>query len=316
MSLQKRILAACAIGAAAAILCYTYQLGHGASAGDLWIPLCMARALLGGAEPYAACRSVHSDGVTPATANPLTTGLAMLPFAPLPDPVVAAVVFGLSSGLLAFGLARDGAWRLLVFLAFPYWESLRWVQWAPLLMAVALFPALLPLTLIKPHVGLPIALTRLTWRRALACAAFGLLSLAIEPSWPWRWLGQVGDYTGFVPLLALPGPLLLLALLRWRSPDARLFTLLALAPQRIYYDQLLLFVLPRGARELLALSAISWLVFFGGELWPGAGRLLVVALLYGAALVLLLRRRPGGQGLRMNHRGTEDTEGRIYSNPE
>ena len=34
MSLQRRLLAACAIGAAAAILCYLYQLGHDQAA--LW----------------------------------------------------------------------------------------------------------------------------------------------------------------------------------------------------------------------------------------------------------------------------------------
>ena len=278
------------IGLASAGLCYLYQLGHGNSAGDLWIPLCMARAMAAHGDPYALCRSVHADGITPATANPLTTGMAMLPFAALPDAPVAALVFGLSSGLLALGLARDGAWRLLVFLAFPYWEALRWVQWSPLLTAVALFPALLPLTLIKPHIGLPVALTRLTWRRALGCAAFGAFSLVLDPTWPWRWLAQTSDYTGFIPLLVLPGPLLLLGLLRWRQGGTRLLLLMALVPQRIYYDQLVLWLLPRSARELLILSAASWLAFFGGEIWPAAGRALVIVLIYGVALAIVLRQ--------------------------
>ncbi|MFN8569299.1 MAG: hypothetical protein U0Z44_17670 [Kouleothrix sp.] len=38
MERQQRIMIAVMVGLASAGLCYLYQLGHGNSAGDLWIP--------------------------------------------------------------------------------------------------------------------------------------------------------------------------------------------------------------------------------------------------------------------------------------
>ena len=41
---------------------------------------------------------------------------------------------------------------------------------------------------------------------------------------------------------------------------------------------------------MLILSAASWLAFFGGEIWPAAGRALVIVLIYGVALAIVLRQ--------------------------
>jgi hypothetical protein len=290
MTLRKRLLIAFAIGIAGFAICYVYQVQHGNSSGDIWVALCAGRALLAHQDSYAVCQSIHADGVTPLTHYPLTTALLLLPLTPLPDALSAAILLGLSSGLLAFGLAREAPWRLLVFLAFPYWDALRWVQWSPLLMAVALFPALLPLTLVKPHIGASVALTRLTLRRALSCLLFAAVSLLIDPTWPWRWIAQTSHYTGFIPLLIVPGPLLLLALLRWRDSDARFLLLMAMAPQRVFYDQLLLWLLPRTARQMLTMVGLSWLAYLGAALWPAGSAALAIIFIYGGALALILRR--------------------------
>src|SRR5690348_17450060 len=114
---------------------------------------------------------------TPLEQYPLTAMLFAIPFVRLLPDVAAAVFFGASSALLAFGLSRDGYTRLLVFLAYPYWAALLTAQWSPLIMASAFFPILLPVTLSKPQVGLPVALTYLTRRGAIACCVWGLLSL-------------------------------------------------------------------------------------------------------------------------------------------
>src|SRR5439155_17748165 len=124
-----------------ALLCYKYQVAFKGGAGDLSWPLCAARAVVSGSDPYA-CPHLMSTG-KPGPTNPLTTALVVILFTPLNAESAAGVFFGLSSALLAFGLTRHGDWwRLLVFLAFPYWAALQAVQWSPLLSAVRPYPAL------------------------------------------------------------------------------------------------------------------------------------------------------------------------------
>jgi hypothetical protein len=162
MAQRRRVIVAVVVGVIAGLLCAGYSVSFGRGAGDAAMPICMGRAMLAGQDPYAICRGVHSDGVTPNQANPLTTALITLPLVPLDPSVAAGVFFGLSSALLAYAVTREGGDRLMIFLAFPYWQALQTVQWAPLLVAVALMPALLPLALAKPHVALPIFVTRMT----------------------------------------------------------------------------------------------------------------------------------------------------------
>ena len=76
--------------------------------------------------------------------------------------MAGALFYGLSSALLAFGISRHGYHRLLVFLAYPYWGGLLAVQWSTLIFASAFFPLLLPVTMAKPQLGLPVALTNLS----------------------------------------------------------------------------------------------------------------------------------------------------------
>lgn len=289
MSQRRSILFALIIGLMAGVLCWWYQVAFARGAGDLTWPLCAARALLTANDPYT-CQHLRMDG-TPGPTNPLTTAFALLPFILLPDTLAAGVYFGLMSALLAYGLLRTGEfWRLFVFASFPYWSALQSVQWAPLLLAIAFLPLLYPLTLVKPHIGLPIALMRFTLRRAAVASLVILISLVISPDWPLRWLEQTGSYDGFIPMLLLPfGPLLLLALFRWQDDSARWLLLYAVMPQRMWYDQLLLWLIPHTRREMLLLVVLSWLAYFGWffqtqwEVWW------VFMLIYLPALGLVLR---------------------------
>lgn len=288
MAMYRRWLVAAIIGIVSCLLCSRYQISFGRGAGDISWPLCGAQAILAGSDAYL-CPHLLSNG-QPGPSNPLTTALAVLPFSFLPPAWAAGCFFGLSSAFLSLGLTRDRQWwRLLAFLAFPYWAALQTVQWSPLFFAVALYPTWLPLTLAKPQLGLPIALTRLTWRRAAACAVFGLSTLLIAPTWPLRWLEQIGTYDGFIPLLTPLGLLLLLALRHWRQKHVQLFLLLALTPQRLFYDQLLVWLLPRSMVEMLGLAVLSWLGYFGSYMSNRAPDLWVVATLFLPALVMVMR---------------------------
>lgn len=107
-----------------------------------------ARTLLSGGDPYANTPA----GIVP---YPLPAALVALPFAPLPAEVAGAMFFGLSSGLLALGLIRQGPQRLLIFLAYPYWAALMTAQWTPLIMCTAFFPVALAFCIAKPQMARP-----------------------------------------------------------------------------------------------------------------------------------------------------------------
>ncbi len=195
---------------------------------------------------------------------PLTAALVAFPLSRFSETVAAAIFLGGSSALLAFGLLREGPWwRLLAFASGPYYAALQCAQWSPLMMAITFFPALLPLCLAKPQFAIPVAIPKLTRRRIVACAGFVILSLAIDPTWPSRWLARIGAYRGFVPIVAFPP--LALAALRWRDPRARHLTLMACMPQHVFlYDSLLLWTLPRSLLEMLLLTTASWMTILVG----------------------------------------------------
>src|SRR5207237_4022410 len=130
--------------------------------------------------------------------------------------------------------------------------------WSPLIVASAFFPLLLPVTMIKPQIGLPVALTHLTRRGVIACAVVLLLSLVVMPRWPLLWVGQLGYYEHFIPLLVLPGPLLALALWRYRDRDAIFLLLAAIMPEGWFFDAFILWLLPKSRCEILAPAFLSY----------------------------------------------------------
>jgi hypothetical protein len=116
------------------------------------------------------------------------------------------------------------------------------------------------------------------------------------PKWPLLWLRQTGNYEHFIPILVLPGVLLLLALLRYRQREARLLFLSALMPQRWFFDSFILWLIPQSRREII------WTVFFswGAGIWrwyhiptsfTQVGRYTVIFLYLPMLAVVLLRKR-------------------------
>jgi hypothetical protein len=217
-------------------------------AGDFNWAIWAAQDVLAHRNPYAR----------PMQLYPLTCAVFGLPFAWMRPEAAGGAFYGISSALMALGLSRNGYRRLLVFLAYPYWAGIIEAQWTPLIMASAFFPLLLPATLAKPQLGLPVALTTPTRRGVLACTVLMTLSLLVMPGWPWLWAGHFYLYNRFVPLLILPGPLLALALLRYRDRDALLLLLAALMPQRWFYDTFILWLIPKTRREMIWTIFFSW----------------------------------------------------------
>ena len=222
-------------------------------AADFRWALHLAERLLARQNPYD----------TPYQLYPVPAALFGLPFVWMQPEVAAGAFWGISSALLAFGLTREGYTRLLIFLAYPYWAGILTAQWIPLIMASAFFSLLLPATMAKPQIGLPVFLTHLTLRGFLACAVVGLASLVVAPNWPVTWLRYAAGYQRFVPLFVLPGPLLALALLRYRERDALFLFLSSIMPQRWFYDAFILWLIPRSRRQIVWTVFLSW----GAGIW-------------------------------------------------
>lgn len=236
---QHRALAlvlAIIVGALAVYLRLTVYNG----ASDMIWPHCAARQWLQSHDPYSPTCFMYSPGGEVWALYPFTTVLALAPFAPISWILATAAIVGLSASVLAYGLIRRGGpGMLFVFMSAPAVEVVRWGQWMYLIPAIALLPALYPLAAVKPHVALPVVLTKFTPRRLLAAAVFGLISLLLIPDWPWRWLSVPTTYGGFVPILTAAGLIFLPLLFFWRDPDARYLLLVALTPQRGFYDAML-----------------------------------------------------------------------------
>ena len=101
------------------------------------------------------------------------------------------------------------------------------------------------------------------------------------------------------PIFTPGGVLLLLALVRWRRPEARLVAAMACVPQLMYFaDQLPLWLVPRTRREAMLLSALSIVAWAAALLIEvPAGRQpafdsgpFVLAGVYLPTLVMVLRR--------------------------
>lgn len=287
--MRWRIAVSAAIGFASGALCWFLMKHFHQDAADFRWALHLAHRLLAQQNPYD----------TPYEQYPLTAGLLAVPLVRLQPELAAGLFWGISSSLLAFGLTRQGYMRLLIFFAYPYWAGILTVQWSPLIAASAFFPLLLPATMAKPQVGLPVFLARLSRRGLLACVVVVLASLAVLPNWPWLWFRQLGNYEHFFPILVVPGPLLLLALLRYRERDPQLLFLSALMPQRWFFDSFILWLIPQSRREIV------WTVFFswgaGIWRWYHAPRSLAevgvctVVLLYLPMLAVVLLRKPQGK---------------------
>lgn len=240
-----------AIGLASGTMCWAFLHRFHLLGADFNWAHHAARALLAGENPYANT----PPGIIP---YPLPAALTALPFAAFPPELAAALFFGLSSALLALGLIRQNPERLFIFLAYPYWAALLTAQWTPLLMSAAFFPLAFAFCFAKPHIGTPIALTHLSRKGLIAAGVLIAASFALRPRWPLEWLPQLHGYQHFFPILAMPGPVLALALWRWRDRDARLLLLSCLFPQRWFYDSFILWLIPKTRRNILATVACSW----------------------------------------------------------
>ncbi len=219
-----------------------------------------ARDLLSGVDPY---NDLHLGAWEAPLFYPLPALFVGMAFVPLPHIWGAAVFIGISSGLLAFGLTRRGLAPLVTFLSLPYLWAASIGQWSIVVTAAGLIPELSFLLLMKPTLGLSI-LAGFPSRKAIAVlaaavAATAVLSIVWFPQWFGEWLVNVGEGSHVPPILVFPGWLLPVALLYRKLPTARLLFVFACVPQWLdFYDQVVLFLIPRSSRQYAYLAIASW----------------------------------------------------------
>jgi len=285
--MKRRVSISIAIGTISAFWCWGILCRNHQGAADFQWAIRLAQHLLSGQPPYD----------TPLEQYPPAAALFGLPFVKLPGEIAGALFFGISSGLLAFGLTRSSHRRLLIFFAYPYWAAMVTAQWSPLVAASAFFWWLAPVAFMKPNISLPVMLSHLSRRSVMACALVLTLSLMLTFGWYWEWPGQLTHYGHFFPIAVFPGFLLLLAIFRLRKrpldQDALLLLLAALVPQRWFYDAFILWLIPKSRREIVYTVAASWPVallrWYHSPDIPQVGRWSVLGFYLPMLIVVLAR---------------------------
>lgn len=306
-SLLIRIGLALAVGVVSAFICHAVLTGRHVLAADFTWSWRAARILLAHQDPY---RVIQPTGAYPFDDHflyPLPAALASLPFVSF-RPILAGSLFvGVSAALMTFAITREGYHWLPLLVSAPFIKVLLAPQWSPLLVAATLIPGLQFLAVTKPNLGIAALVYNPTWRGVIGCVAFLLVSLAVLPAWPWEWRRIVAQlHTHTAPFRMFLGPLLLLAVLRFRSREGRLLLAMAILPQRLLlYDQLVLWLIPRRWWSSLLLSVVSWPALiawmkpslFGVSslaTWPLTERMTML-FIYLPVLYIVLRRPNEGE---------------------
>jgi len=136
------------------------------------------------------------------------------------------------------------------------------IQWAPLIAAGALFPVLGWVGAAKPNLGLAAFAYRPNWWTVVGGTLLVVLAFFLVPAWPLGWLAHIRmqPLPHTAPLMWPFGAVALLGLLRWRTPEGRLLAAMAVLPSAAQvYDHLLVWLVPKGWRETLALTVAAWI---------------------------------------------------------
>ena len=256
----------------AGVLAYAF-LARPEGGGDFFFVWKSVRTLLAGHNPYHIAPLGPENPAGDPLQYPLPALLIVAPFAWLPLPLAGALFLGTSSALLAFGVLLEGYSRLPIFMGAPFLMAVSLGQWSPLITAAALQANLGFAFAAKPNLGVPAWLYRPNRRAIVSALLIVLISFVVLPSWPIDWYHNVSTRPEkFFPLRTVAGPVLLLAAIRWRRPESRLFLAMVCVPQALFfYDQLILGLIPRTFRQSLifALASFALLLTWFYRLGPG-----------------------------------------------
>jgi hypothetical protein len=264
-SKQARFVAAILIGLIAGSFSAVMTMRPG-STPDFEYPLTAAKHFLQGQNPYDV---MSGAGNAPPPYDqplfyPFTAVVVILPLTLLGVTTATGLFVGVCSGLLAWCITRDGLWRLHVFASAPFVMAATLGQFSPLLMLMAFSPWAGFLAAIKPNLGLALFLRRPSVSAVAGSLLLLAISIAVFPGWPNDWAESLrrdlgtGIHKAPVLYASAGGFLLVSALVAWRSAVGRLLSVLSFVPQALFfYDQLLLWLIPRSRNESIFLTGSS-----------------------------------------------------------
>jgi len=236
---------------------------------------------------------------------PLPAVVALLPLAFVPEHAADAAFAAVGAGTLAYAIARtsprpDPRWLMLV--SAPFVDALIIGQWSPLVVGASMLPWAGVAYACKPTTGLPLFCARPALRDAVVALSLTAITIVIRPAWPLEWWRSISavNYAA-VPLLVGAGPVALLALLRWRRPEARLLLALAAVPHTtLVYEALPLALVPESWTESVIVWAACWVVLVAERLHGPFvsqaaairyGALWLTSVVYPPCVAMVLRRR-------------------------
>ena len=301
MQLALRVVFVMALGIAYAAYAAAIREQREPEPSDFSQPWLAGRLLLDGKNPY---QEIGPNGPVRhqfPLIYPLPAAVVAMPFTRLPARTADVVFVGAGAALLAWILTRKTLRnpQLLMFVSVPMLVAAQTVQWSPWFTAATALPSLGFVYAAKPSVATAYLIAYPS--RAAFIGAFGitLLTVLIWPWWVHAWLSGLQAATHMsAPVVRFGGPLLLLALIRWRRPEARLLVALACVPQTpVAYEALPLFLLVRTIDEGLLLLVPAMLLPIVNpagagsyEQWMSTNGRWMIWLIYLPALLIILRR--------------------------
>jgi hypothetical protein len=302
----RRIAFAVCVGLTAALLAWTVGVSRPHEpvyASDLFQVWASARAWLQHQDPYLAVGPGRLFESRFPQMYPMTAIVTVLPLAVLPMLWADALFVGLGFGLLTWAITAE---RLVPpaavgLVSLAALMALQTSQWSLLLTAAALIPGLGWLLIAKPTIGLALFVAFPRWKTAIGCAVLFVLATLLWPAWIVEWRTALTSVPHVVaPITRRAGPLVLLALLRWRRADARLLLALACVPHTTApYETIPLFLIPETWLQAWSLWALALIAYFAqwmsgpyasqSAYWA-SGAEWIVALMYLPCVVMILLR--------------------------
>jgi hypothetical protein len=262
-----------------------------------------AQAFTAGYDPYAVVGRSERWALPAPALYPFTAVLVFIPFAWIPVAVLHTAWVALGAGLLAWALTRErlAAPALVLFASTPFLHAVQTTQWSPLLTAGILLPWGGWLLACKPTTAIWLFAYRPTWRTVGLATALTAISVLVWPAWLLSWLPNLREAPNTIaPVTLRGGALALLALWRWRRPEARLLAAMACVPHTMLpYEALPLFLIPQTWREaclLLAGTTFAVMLHQAGApydsptAWVTASGTWIIWCAYLPCLVMVLRR--------------------------
>ena len=300
---RQRLALAIAVATTAGVLAWTVWSRPQPQVSDLAQVWAGARALLHGANPYQEVGPGRAFNWPYPLLYPLTAVVELAPLAWLPlrwvDPLFVAFGFG----LFTYAVTRRQLMTptLMALVSIAALMTLQTSQWSLLLTGAALLPAFGLVLIAKPTIGLALFAAFPRRRVVIGCAAVLAASVLVQPRWMIEWRATFASAPHVVaPITRMGGPLLLLALLKWKRADARLLLGMACVPHTtVPYETIPLFLIPKTWTEACGLWALGLIAYIGqwatgpyatqDAYWAGGARW-IVAVIYLPCLAMVLRR--------------------------